>query len=292
MADTVLALVVTHNRKELLRECLTALLSQEHPVAHVLVVDNASTDGTSEMVRQEFGGLEYLRLVENTGAAGGFHHGLEIARQRDHDWIWLLDDDAHALPDSLRRLLGGLERARRLGDEPNLLLSRLIWTDGRTHPMGTPWPDPRRLPLLLRAWPHDLVPIRFGTYASMLVRRTAALEHPLPTKEYFLWNDDLEYSGRLLRNGLGYLVRDSVVVHKTRNPFSSAVTASDERFYLEARNRAWLVRSDAFGPLGKTFWTLNSFGVFLARLRERGPAGASVIVRGWLEGLRNPPPRY
>lgn len=77
----------------------------------------------------------------------------------------------------------------------------------------------------------------------MLISRSVVRQHPLPTKEYFLWNDDLEYSGRLLRKGLGFLVKDSVVVHKTRNPFSSAVTASDEQFFLEARNRGWLVRA-------------------------------------------------
>lgn len=294
MTDSVLALVITHNRKELLRECLGALLQQDHPLLHILVLDNASTDGTAELVQQgfaQFTQIEYVRLPKNTGAAGGFHYGLQLARQRDHDWIWLLDDDAHAQPDSLRKLLEGLNRARRLGAEPDLLLSRLTWIDGRTHPMGIPWPDIRRPLLLLKARPHHLMPIRFGTYASMLVSRKAALEHPLPTKEYFLWNDDLEYSGRLLRRGLGYLVQSSLVVHKTRNPFSSAVTASDERFYMEARNRAWLIRSDAFGLLGKTFWTLNSLGVFLARLRERGLGGAGVIVHGWLEGFRNPPPR-
>jgi len=292
MHHTILALVITHNRKSLLQECLTALLEQDYPLTNILVIDNASTDGTQEMVKQLFTQVEYVRLPHNSGAAGGFHYGLEMARKLDYNWIWLLDDDAHPHRDSLRKLLGGLERASRLGKNPNLLLSRLTWLDGRTHPMGIPWPDIRHPILLLKSWGHNLVPIRFGTYASMLVRRTAALEHPLPTKEYFLWNDDLEYSGRLLRRGRGFLVKDSVVVHKTRNPFSSAIEASDEQFYLEARNRAWLVRSDAFGSLGKTFWTLNSLGVFMARLRRRGLVGAGVIVRGWLEGFRNPPPKY
>ncbi|MCX7601058.1 MAG: glycosyltransferase [Meiothermus sp.] len=292
MPDSVLVLVVTHNRKTLLEECLHRVAQQSHPPAGVLVLDNASTDGTQEMVLEQFPAFRYVRLPENTGAAGGFHHGLALARGLEYDWIWLLDDDAHPEPDSLLRLLEGLARVRKMGLEPNLLLSRLLWTDGRVHPMGIPWPDLRRPALLMKSREHKLMPVRFGTYASMLVSRTAALQHPLPTKDYFLWNDDLEFSGRLLRRGLGFLVPDSVVVHKTRNPFSSAVTATDEQFYLEARNRAWLVRSDAFGPLGKAFWALNSLGVFLARLRGRGLGGARIILKGWLEGLRNPPPKY
>lgn len=292
MRHTVVALVITHNRKDLLHECITALLNQDYPIAHIIVVDNASTDGTEELIKQRFSQVEYVRLSENSGAAGGFHYGLEIVRRRECGWIWLLDDDAHPKPDALRKLLEGLVRAQSLNKEPKLLLSRLTWIDGRNHPMGIPWPDLRHPALLLKSWRHNLVPIRFGTYASMLVSRSAAVQHPLPTKEYFLWNDDLEYSGRLLRRGIGFLVRDSVVVHKTRNPFSSAVTASDEQFFLEARNRAWLVRSNAFGLLGKTFWVLNSLGVFVARLRERGLGGARIIWKGWLEGLRNPPPKH
>jgi GT2 family glycosyltransferase len=283
----VLALVVTHNREQLLAECLDLLAAQTRLPDAVLVVDNASTDGTPVLLDRHQ--VDHIRLETNTGAAGGFHIGLAEACRRDFDWVWLLDDDAHPRPDSLQKLLEGLERARGIGPEPNLMLSRLLWEDGRIHPMGLPWPDIRRPGLMFRAHPLGLVPVRFGTYASMLVNLRAAKNHPLPTAAYFLYNDDLEYSGRLLRRGVGYLVRDSLTVHKTRNPFSSTISASDEVFYLEARNRAWLVRSDAFGPLGKAFWTLNSLGVFLARLRERGFRGVGPIWKGWLEGFRTPP---
>lgn len=287
MNEKVLALVVTHNRKHLLAECLDLLAAQDRPPDHVLVVDNASTDGTPALLAERE--VEHLRLERNTGAAGGFHFGLAEARRRDFDWVWLLDDDAHPRPDSLQKLLEGLERARGIGPEPNLVLSRLLWVDGRVHPMGIPWPDLRRPGLMLKARSHGLVPVRFGTYASMLVNLRAAQTHPLPTAAYFLYNDDLEYSGRLLRRGVGYLVRDSLVVHKTRNPYSSAINASDEVFYLEARNRAWLVRSDAFGPLGKTYWLLNSLGVFAVRLLKKGPQGIKPIWKGWLEGFRTSP---
>jgi len=287
MSEKVLALVVTHNRKHLLAECLDLLVAQDRPPDHVLVVDNASTDGTSALLEERQ--VEHVRLETNTGAAGGFHFGLTEACRRDFDWVWLLDDDAHPRPDSLQKLLQGLERARGIGPEPSLMLSRLLWVDGRVHPMGIPWPDIRRPGLMLKARPHGLMPVRFGTYASMLVNLRIARMYPLPTAAYFLYNDDLEYSGRLLRRGVGYLVQDSLTVHKTSNPYSSAINASDEVFYLEARNRAWLVRSDAFGALGKTFFLLNSLGVFLARLREKGLRGARPIWKGWLDGLHTFP---
>lgn len=52
MSEKVCAVIVTYNRKELLRECLKAVLGQTRPPDHILVVDNASTDGTLEMLRE------------------------------------------------------------------------------------------------------------------------------------------------------------------------------------------------------------------------------------------------
>ena len=98
----VWAVVVTYNRKELLRECLVALRAQTRPPDHVLVVDNASTDGTLELVSEEFGEVELLALPENVGGAGGFHAGLERAYASGAEWAWLMDDDTVPQPEASR----------------------------------------------------------------------------------------------------------------------------------------------------------------------------------------------
>lgn len=105
MAERVCAVIVTYNRKELLKECLQAVLSQTRPPDHVLVVDNASTDGTAEMVRQAFPQVELLSLAENIGGAGGFHEGIKHAYTKGFDWLWLMDDDAKPEPKVIRVLL-------------------------------------------------------------------------------------------------------------------------------------------------------------------------------------------
>ena len=109
--ESVCAVVVTHNRRDLLRRCLAALAEQQRPVDEVLVVDTASTDDTSAMVRTEHPGVQLLRLEENVGGAGGFHRGLAWAHARGHDWLWLMDDDTFTLPDTLATLLEGGARA-------------------------------------------------------------------------------------------------------------------------------------------------------------------------------------
>jgi len=55
MSEKVLALMVTHNREHLLAECLDSLVAQDRPPDHVLVVDNASTDGTSALLEERQG---------------------------------------------------------------------------------------------------------------------------------------------------------------------------------------------------------------------------------------------
>jgi rhamnopyranosyl-N-acetylglucosaminyl-diphospho-decaprenol beta-1,3/1,4-galactofuranosyltransferase len=105
----VCAAVVTYNRRELLVECLEALLAQTHALQSIVVVDNASTDGTPELLRErgllDRDDVRLLRLAENRGGAGGFAAAVEATRAQDCDWIWLMDDDSEPVPDALERLL-------------------------------------------------------------------------------------------------------------------------------------------------------------------------------------------
>ena len=228
MSERVCAVIVTYNRKALLRECLKAVLSQTRPPDHVLVVDNASTDGTPEMLQEEFPQVEVLRLPENQGGAGGFHEGMKRAYEQGFDWLWLMDDDTIPKAKALEALL----EAARL-------------------PL-----DPRHPFLWLRLRPRYR-PIRWALFTSVLLHRSLVEEHGLPHKAFFIWEDDLEYTARALRRGLGLQVRDSEVIHKSASkPYISATTGENRLFY-GVRNRIWVLRSPAFGPLGKAFLALQ-----------------------------------
>src|SRR5690349_1565186 len=117
------ALVITWNRKDLLTECVGAILGQTHPIDRLLIVDNGSTDGTRDHL-EECGYLnhpkvEYFRFEVNGGPAFGFNFGFQQAVRGSHNWLWVMDDDVIPRSDALERLLTAFDEnfrdARSIG---------------------------------------------------------------------------------------------------------------------------------------------------------------------------------
>ena len=283
-SGTVCAVVVAYNRVELLRECLAALSAQTRKPDAVLVVDNASSDGTVAMVRGEFPAVEVLELETNQGGAGGFHEGMRHAVAAGHEWLWLMDDDTIAEPEALERLLGVLSDA---DPAPLLLASRVVWTDGTLHPMNAPRVAARRAEGLIDAAAAGLVLLRSASFVSLLVHRTAVERYGLPLKHYFIWNDDVEFTARVLRTETGYLVPGSVVCHKTATRHTPFETTGD-RFYYAVRNQLLMVRGSAWEGTErlKMLWNIAyQARRYLGHNRWSG-ASIAVVLRGLRDGLR------
>jgi GT2 family glycosyltransferase len=289
-APRVTAVVVTRDRLALLRECLAALRAQTRAPDEVLVVDNASSDGTPEAVREEFGEVRLLRLERNEGATGGFHEGLRAARAGRPDWIWLLDDDSIARPDALEHLLAAPARVAEAGlPEPALLSSRVDWRDGRPHPMNMPIVRRRDVPGLVAAAAAGLVPERTATWVSLLVRADAVDRHGLPQKAFFFQADDIDYTARILRSEHGYLVPESVVEHRTKTAHD-AVHGGGDRFYFHVRNTLWMLRGDAWEPREKPALAWVLLRDARAYARVAGPRKAATdVLRALRDGLGRTP---
>ena len=293
MSARIVAVVVTWNRRDLLRESLDALAGQSHPPAQVVVVDNASTDGTAELLAAEYAHLETVRLEVNTGGAGGFAAGMERALTFEPDLVWLLDDDTVPTSTAAERLANAwLGYERVTGRRPAVLASRVVWTDGRDHPMNTPRAKPgasaRERAAAERV---GCVPIRSASFVSIVCDAEAVGRRGLPIADYFLWNDDFEYSTRLIRDQVGLYCLDSVVVHKTRT-FGSTYADPGERFFYEVRNKVWLFgRSKGLSPAEKILYggsTARRWARTFARSGDRRTL-ARAARRGLLAGLRTAP---
>lgn len=92
-APTVVLVVLTYNARDVARRCLVSLRRLTYPDLQVLVVDNASSDGTERMVRSEFAEFECLQTGANLGYTGGNNRGLEIALKRRADYVMILNPD-------------------------------------------------------------------------------------------------------------------------------------------------------------------------------------------------------
>ncbi|RIJ57835.1 glycosyltransferase, partial [Clavibacter phaseoli] len=105
-SDRIVAVVVAYDRRELVQETLAALEAQTVAPHAVVVVDNASSDGTAGVVGERFPRADLVVLPRNTGGAGGFTVGIARAvAVHGADAVWLMDDDTVPDPGALAALL-------------------------------------------------------------------------------------------------------------------------------------------------------------------------------------------
>jgi GT2 family glycosyltransferase len=235
----VLAVVVTYNRKDLLLECLEALGRQTRPLDRIILVDNASTDGTVDAVRAaglfDRLPLDLLQLSRNGGGSEGFHFGVAEALEDESDWLWLMDDDCEPADDALERLL-----AAPSANDPKVVsvVPAVRHPDGRLLPMARGHITPRLVRAPIVALPdaeydRDEVALDFASFVGPMFRTSAVRAVGPPLREAFIRFEDLEYSARLRAEGQMRLIPQAVVAHKEAIP----VTGSDLKTLWEDFSR-------------------------------------------------------
>jgi rhamnopyranosyl-N-acetylglucosaminyl-diphospho-decaprenol beta-1,3/1,4-galactofuranosyltransferase len=255
----------------------------------VIVVDNASTDGTPAAVRSLFPAVQVAELGANYGGAGGFAYGMALALAQGADLIWVMDDDTVPEPGALQAVLEA--RASHPAKPPALVASRVLWTDGREHPLNTPRPKPFASRAERRAADASgCIPIRSASFVSILIDAPECGRRGLPQADFFLWNDDFEFTTRLLRGRVGLLCPASVVVHKTRT-FGAADVDPGDRFFYEVRNKIWTLRTTSLAPPERVLYgasTLRRWIRTYARSADRHALRLS-LAKGIGAGMRTVP---
>lgn len=226
--NPVAAVVVTHNRKDMLATCLRKLRQQEGAACDILVIDNASSDGTENMIRERFPEPEirYFNTGANLGGAGGFSFGMRKAVELGYDFIWAMDDDTYAESDALKALL---KADRALNGNYGFLSGLALWTDGTVCTMNRQHTSLRGF---MSGREQGPVPVIMVTFVSFFVKSETVREFGLPIKEFVIWSDDYEYSRRISRKLPCYAIPESRVVH---------AMASNQKVGIEhdSRDRLW-----------------------------------------------------
>jgi GT2 family glycosyltransferase/glycosyltransferase involved in cell wall biosynthesis len=207
----VSAVVVSHNTRDLLERCLLGLSVQAWPGLQTIVVDNASTDGSRELVRSRFPEVELIELDENTGFARANNAGFERCRG---EHVLLVNSDAFLAPGALAELVATADRH----PEAAVVGPRLRNVDGTLQRSAWPFPNAgrllleavgghrplRRIGLLedLGTWGHDEErAVDFLVGACLLVRTDALREVGGFDPGFFLYAEEADLQRRLAARG-------------------------------------------------------------------------------------------
>lgn len=286
-----LAVIVTHNRCALLSRCVDHLLLQSRSPDEILVINNASTDGTIEMLARR--SVPFVSQ-ENVGSAGGWHRGIHHAMNHGFDAVWLMDDDG--FPDA--NALVALEA--RLTPSVAAVSSVVVREDDPTR-FVFPFPllDALGLPVLMGS-PRKLNTLaelkaiaKKGTYPfahffnGALISLDAVRKVGNVNRDFFIFGDEVDYFFRLRRAGEVVSVIDALHYHPdvSQRPYTPAkvyyylknTLVLNDRYF----NAVWLRHLMAIlAVLGRTA-SRNGFLTALSFVGgTQSPAFYMAILRG------------
>ena len=266
-AEKIVAVVMTYNRQQLLIQCLRAVLAQTFPLPRILVIDNASTDGTSEMLAADFPEVQVRRMPENVGCTGAMREALSVGLAHGAHYVWLLDDDLIPFPSCLQTIV---EQIQTWKEERQIGIVAPLISDPETGEVKGG-----------------------GMSCGGLLYLEMITNVPFPRTDLFLGFDDKMYT-RLIRKSGYEVVRLPVVLahHPIRKPtrlhviVGKGYRAQPWRLYYEIRNRIYFslyVEPSLAGFLRSVGVGFRKF--LLLTLFGRPRKGQSFVIKGIIDGL-------
>jgi hypothetical protein len=285
---TVSTIIVNHERRELLSMCLRSLeraLARVDEETELLVVDNGSSDGSVELVRERFPDVALVTLPRNVGFAGGLAHGIAAARG---EWIAVFNNDTTVEPDAVAVMLGAARRDSRVGsvaaqmrfadrrdvlNSAGLELDRLGISADRL--VGSPVGDNGDRE------PYEV----FGATGGAAMFRTDMLEQVGGFDDtFFAFFEDVDLAWRARAHGWRALYAPGAVVYHHHS--ATARHGSPAKLYFVGRNRIrTLAKNATAGMLLR-----NAPGMVLYEaayvLFTSATARSLAPLQGRLQGLR------
>ena len=240
------AVILTHGgAEEITAACFDSLLSQDYPNLVVLLVDNASYDGSGERLRDRYPSIRYLNTGANLGFTGGNNRGIQYAIEHGADYLLILNNDTVVERDCVSVLMRSAAEAGRFGAiAPKIL----YWDDPRSLWFaGGDFSSVRAMGMHRRMGatedPADkprLEPVTFVSGCCFLMPVGVAKEVGGFREDYFIYGEDVELSLRLARAGHAMYYQPAArLLHRDprarRQPSPFAIRMRD-------RNRRRMVR--------------------------------------------------
>ena len=290
--NNVVAVVVTYNRIEMLKKCISAIENQTYS-CDILIVNNASTDNTEEWIvsySKSKDNIIYYNTGENIGGAGGFNYGMRKAVEAGYDYVWVMDDDCIPNTDALEKLMNA---DKILGGPENYgyLSSVVLWTDGTECKMNR-----QKIRKAYYENVHylkdSIIQVEQSTFVSLLFSAQTIKKVGLPIKDFFIWGDDIEYTRRItVRNSMNsFMVGSSQVVHAMKeNTGSSIATDVPERinrYRYAFRNEGYLYKPE--GIKGIAYYIAKcglNFCRIIFKAKDHKLKRCRVLIGSMIKGL-------
>lgn len=290
----VLIIIVCFNQVDLTLACLASLEKLSYLAADVLIVDNASSDGTVEQVQQQFPQAAVMASGENLGYAGGNNLGLRYALEHDYAYALLLNNDTEVAPDFVTQLVDICEQDGTVAaagpktfffDRPNVLWAAggcIDWrAGGRTSMRGFNEADTGLF--------NQVEDVDFAPGCALLVRLATVADVGLLDERFGMYYEETEWCVRMKRAGHRVVyVPTSKVWHKVQlgrhewTPYVTYYMARNRLLFLRlthASMRTWLVAILVQDLRTWLSWRL--------RRKWRGRAAQRVAMgKGWRDFLR------
>jgi len=282
---SVVVVVLNHNGLADTEACLASLGALDYPHAQVVVVDNASTDGSAERLRAAFPAATVIETSTNLGFGGGCNVGIREAFERGADLVWLLNNDAVVEPGALTELVGAAASDPSVG----IVGSAVYRFDDRARIEswgGSTYNGLLGLPSAATA-PIPAAELAFISGVSMLVRRDTLEEIGLFDETYFAYMEDADICRRAVRRGwrLG-VAPGSVVYHRSgwtinegssvRSPLADRSQAYAGGVFL-GKHAGWAILVAA---------PLRLAGMVVRRIQRRQIRSIPTVAGSFLSGLR------
>ena len=271
------------NGREYLPGCLDALLAQEYPDFEVIAVDNASVDGSAELIAEKYPQVRLIRNIHNLGFAGGCNAGLKVAQG---DVLVLLNQDTVVLPGWLRALVEALQKP-----EVGIVGCKILYPDGKTIQHAGGWIE----------WPLGLAhhygqgeldqgqwdqhrEVEYVTGAAMAFQRR--LIDQIGGMDEGFWPgyfEDADFCFRAREIGYKTLyIHEAVVLHKETTSISDQFKLSCA--YQKGRLRFILKHMPPYRFLNEFVNAEKSYQKQALRGQENGP-----LQIAYLEAMRSAP---
>ena len=286
-SPTVMILILNWNRREDTLACLESMRHIRYPALKVCVIDNGSTDGSIEAVREQYPQFEQLLLKENKGYAQGNNDGASHALEQGADYLFILNNDTVVDADCVQILVDFAEADKRIGAVGPLMYyftdnrriwsagGKMDWKHGSCANIGLDEVDQGQYP---RPFPVDYIA---GT--ALLVKREVWEKVGPFDRRFFMYWEETDWCTRVRQAGYDLFTVPAAKIWHKISPVQQA--ASPNIIYYMVRNNLLMLSKARQGLEFLTPWFFVMKGVLVTALRfltsEKKAQGRAYLEGAW-----------